>query len=270
MDIYVNKFTADGVSMKYMKFGKGAKTMVIIPGLSIKSVIESADAVANQYRSMTDDFTVYLFDRRDDLPDSYTIEEMAEDTFIAVKGLGLENIYLFGASQGGMISLVIAARHPELVARLAVGSTCARFDASDNPAIGEWIRLAKERKGVELFMDFASRLYPASIAESLKDFLISSGSSVTDEEFERFITLVEGTAGFDIRDELPAVRCPVLVLGSEDDAVVGKEGSYEIYSILSRGGRARIHMYCDKGHASFDTAEDYRDRLTAFFLKASE
>ena len=241
MDIYVNKITADGVSMNYMKFGKGAKTMVIIPGLSIKSVIESADAVANQYRSMTDDFTVYL-----------------------------ENIYLFGASQGGMISLVIAARHPELVARLAVGSTCARFDSSDNPAIGEWIRLAKERNGVELFMDFASRLYPASIAESLKDFLISSGSSVTDEEFERFITLAEGTAGFDIRDELPAVRCPVLVLGSEDDAVVGKEGSYEIYSILSRGGSARIHMYSDKGHASFDTAEDYRDRLTSFFLKASE
>lgn len=268
MDVYINSVNAGSMSMHYMKFGKGDKTMVMLPGLSVKSVLLSADAVANQYKSMTDDFTVYLMDRRNELPDDYPIEDMAEDTYLAISSLGLRDIYLFGASQGGMIALVIAARHPDIVRKLALGSTCAHFDPSENPAISVWTDLAKERKGVELFLDFASKLYPATIAESLKDFLISTGKTVTDEEFDRFITLAEGTCGYDIRSELKSISCPVLVMGSEDDSVVGPEGSYEIYSALSSD--AEIFMYKDKGHASFDTAEDYRDRLTAFFLKDSK
>ena len=53
-------------------------------------------------RSMAhDDFTIYLFDRRNELPDSYSIYDMAKDTASAIKALGLKDICLFGASQGG-------------------------------------------------------------------------------------------------------------------------------------------------------------------------
>lgn len=266
MDVYINTVRTEDISMQYMRFGTGPKTMVILPGLSVKSVILSADAVANQYKSMTEDFTIYLLDRREDLPSLYTVEDMASDTVKVLKELGLSDIYLFGASQGGMISLVIAARYPGMVKKLAVGSTCAKFEGN-YPAIEKWISLAKERKGVELFLDFASKLYPASLAASLNDFLVTTGKSVTNEEFLRFITLAEGTSGFDILGELTDIECPVLVLGSEDDAVVGPEGSHDIYNALSSKGNVNIHMYEGLGHASFDTAGDYRDRLTSFFLE---
>lgn len=265
MDYEINKKTFNGITMRYMKFGNGKDTMVILPGLAVKSVLESADAIANQYKSMTQEFTIYLFDRRENIPDVYSVKDMAEDTAGIMTGLGLESVFLFGASQGGMMALVIAARYPELVRKLALGSTCARFDPEEHPAIGSWVDLARKRKGPELFLDFARQLYPPEVTESLTDFLVSTGNTVTEEEFKRFIAMASGTSGFDITDEISSIRCSVLILGSEDDAVVGPEGSREIFSLLSQNGNAELYMYDGYGHAAFDTAEDYRDRLSSFF-----
>ena len=51
--------------MRYFRFGTaGKQPIVILPGLSIKSVTESADAVVNAYSLLSDDYDVYLLDRR--------------------------------------------------------------------------------------------------------------------------------------------------------------------------------------------------------------
>ena len=116
-------------TMRYFQFGTGPKPMVILPGLSVQSVMNAADAVANAYRSMAQDFTVTAFDRRPELPAAYSVSDMARDTAAAMSALGLGGAYLFGASQGGMIALLIALDHPELVRKLALGSTAARVAA---------------------------------------------------------------------------------------------------------------------------------------------
>jgi len=56
-------------------------------------------------------------------------------------------------------------------------------------------------------------------------------------------------------------QCPVLVTGSDDDAVLGAEASREIARILG----CQIHMYTDYGHDCYDTAPDYKERLYQFF-----
>ena len=117
------KAVTDSMEMEYFRFGRGDKVMVILPGLSVQSVMGSAEAVADAYGCFSDDFTVYLFDRRKDIPESYSIEDMAMDTLDAFHALGLKDIFLFGASQGGMIALQIAVTEPDLICRLALGST---------------------------------------------------------------------------------------------------------------------------------------------------
>ena len=37
----INKVTVDNLEMEYFKFGNGNKNMIILPGVSIKSVMES-------------------------------------------------------------------------------------------------------------------------------------------------------------------------------------------------------------------------------------
>ena len=135
----------DAFTMDYLRFGRGKDSLVILPGLSVQSVMGLGDLIAEAYQVLTEDFTIYLFDRRKDLPAQYPIREMARDTAEALRALGLSSVALFGASQGGMIAMALAAEHPELVSRLVPGSSAARVDGEHCRLFEDWIDLAKRR-----------------------------------------------------------------------------------------------------------------------------
>lgn len=247
--------------MNYLKFGTGDKTLVMLPGLSVKSVLLMGDAVKNAFRAYDKDYTIYLIDRREDVPPVYTVADMARDTAEKMKELGLEDVCLFGASQGGMMAMLIAAWYPELVHKLVLGSTAAKISDLGNSVIGGWVSLAEKRDGAALYLDFLKKVYPTYLFDKFKDVFIATGKSVTDEEFARFIIIAEGAVDFDATSELDNIKCPVLVVGSEDDAVLGSAPSYDIARRLG----CRIHMYKDYGHDCYDTAPDFRDRMFNFF-----
>ena len=265
--IRIDTVKTDGFAMDYFRFGSGGRTMVILPGLSIKSVMLSAQIVKKQYEEMTDDFTVYLFDRRADLPPVYTVADMARDTAEAMRALGLRDVCLFGASQGGMIALMIAIEHPELVAKVALGAAAARVDGSGFDVLERWTTLAREKDRVGLFLAFGEAIYPPKLFEEYRDALVMIAGTVTDSELERFVILAEGTRGFDVLDRLGEIRCPVLAIGSEDDAVLGGDASLLIAGRMSGMPGFEHFRYTGYGHAVFDTAPDFRDRLHRFFMK---
>ena len=249
--------------MNYLKFGTGRKPFVLIPGLSIQSVLNMGDAVKNAFRVYDKDFAFYLIDRREDLPPVYTVADMARDTAEKIKELGLKDVCLFGASQGGMIAMLIAAWYPELVYKLVLGSTACHVLEEGLPVLNNWIRLAQEKRGVDLYVNFGEKIYPKTLFEQWKRLLEAAGKGVENEEFERFVILAKGTYGYDARPELSKIKCPVLVMGSEDDAVLGAEGSREIARLLG----CQIHMYKDYGHACYDTAPDFKERMVKFFIQ---
>ena len=76
----MNLILAKGIGMNYLKFGSGNKTLVMIPGLSVQSVLLMGDAVKNAFRAYEKDYTAYLIDRREDVPPVYTVADMARDT----------------------------------------------------------------------------------------------------------------------------------------------------------------------------------------------
>ena len=258
--------TAD-YSMNYIKFGKGERTLVILPGLSVQSVMGSAEAVKEAYQLLSDAFTVYLFDRRNELPESYPIDRMAEDTAEAIRTLGLKDICLFGTSQGGMIALKMTIDHPELVRKLVLGSSAACVTETGSRIVGEWIELAKEGKAEELYLSFGEAVYPKEIYEQSKDLLIAAAKTVTEQELQRFIVLAGGLKDFDVTDQLKKITCPVLAIGSEDDGVLGKDATLQIAECMKDQPGFEYYMYENFGHAAYDTAPDYKERLLQFFTK---
>ena len=257
--------TAD-FSMNYFRFGTGERTMVILPGLSIKSVMDAAPAVAKQYAVFQQEFTVYVFDRREELPDTYSAADMARDTAAAMEALGLADVYLFGASQGGMIAMAIAVEYPHLVKRLALGSTAAVMPQERMSVLGEWIRLAQEGDRVGLYLAFGEAIYPPDVFQKYRGALIMIAHAVTDAELGRFVTLAEGTRGFDVLDRLDGIRCPVLLIGASDDAVIGADAMAQIAERLKDTPGFESYLYDGYGHAAFDTAPDYQERLYRFFM----
>ena len=252
--------------MDYFKFGIGKDTMVIIPGLSVDGVMKYADAVATAYTPMADAYTIYVFERRKNLPREYSVYDMARDTVEAIRALGLRDIYLFGASQGGMISMVTAIEEPELVRKLVLGSTAAGVVAEQyQKAVGEWVRLAKEGKKEELYLSFGKAVYPEEIFKQARDILVEGAKTVTEEDLSRFVILAEAVQGFDVSDKLTKISCPVLVIGSKDDGVLGGEASERLFESFKDRSDCELYMYKGYGHAAYDLAPDYKERLLRFF-----
>ncbi len=265
MGIRIESVKTDRFTMDYFRFGSGGRTLVILPGLSIQSVMGAADAVAEAYRSLADTFTIYVFDRRRDMPAPYPVRDMARDTAEAFRALGLEKVCLFGASQGGMIALVLAIEHPELVGRMVLGSSSAHVREAQYRVLAEWIRLARAGDRVGLYLAFGKEIYPPAVFEQYRESLIAAAGSVTDLDLRRFILCAEGTKDFNVTEELDRIRCPVLALGVFEDSVLDSDATMEIAERLDRRPDFRLYMYTGYGHAAFDTAPDYRQRILRFF-----
>ena len=67
---------------------------------------------------------------------------------------------------------------------------------------------------------------------------------------------------FDVTNDLRKIACPVLVIGSRSDKVFGGDASVQI---MEKIAGCEIFMYDDYGHAAYDIAPDYRERMLKFF-----
>ena len=269
MKVQSETIRTDSFSMDCFRFGHGKDVLVILPGLSVDSVMNYADAVAEAYSSLTNDFTVYVFDRRKELPVVYSVYEMAEDTAAAIRSLGPDRVCLFGASQGGMIAMTIAARYPDLVSRLILGSTSACMEKEQYRTVENWVRLAKDGNAKGLYLAFGEAIYPPDVYEQFREPLANAAELVTDADLHRFVILAEGMKGFDMTEQLQRIACPVLVIGSLDDCVLGADASERIAEHLSGRPDCELYMYNGYGHAAYDLAPDYKERILRFLTAES-
>lgn len=254
----------ESLSMDYFRFGHGGEALVILPGLSVQSVMDSADAVADAYRLLADDFTIYVLDRRRDLPAAYPIRDMARDTADAIRALGLGSAHVLGVSLGGMVAMSVAIDHPDLARTLVLCSTSARMEEAQCRTVERWVQLARSGDARGLYLSFGEALYPRETFERLREPLAEAAGGVTDGDLSRFVVIAEGMRGFDIADDLERISCPMLVVGSRDDRVLGPGEALRIVERLSGRADFEFHLYDGYGHAAYDTAPDFKERMLRF------
>ncbi len=251
----------DGNEMECVVFGEGEKSFVILPGLSIHSVMGLGEAVAESYSLFTSEYTVYLFDRSKKIEDGTTIQMLASDTASAMKALGIEKADIYGISQGGMIALCLALDYPELCDRVVLSSTLARTNDTFKGVIEKWIEAAENKDEEGLLLSFIEDVYSEETVSSYGDILLEANRGISGEEYRRFITLAESCLDFDVYDELNDITSPVLVLGAEGDKVVTLKGVEEIADKMN----CTLYIYpVGYGHAVYDEAGDIKERILEF------
>ena len=238
MGVQIKKVITEDFSMKYCTFGNGPKPLIMVPGLSLISTMIFADATEAAYKELLDEFTIYLMDRREDMPEVYTIYDMARDTVAAVKELGIENAYFFGTSQGGMIIQVIAIEHSELVKKMVIGSSV--------PSV-------KDLSAEEVYSEETFRRFKKAISAMDK--------MVTQEDLRRFIVLSKGIKGFDVTSQLEKITCPVLMIGSKKDRVFDWNSMKNTADTFGWDS----FFYEEYSHCVYDEAPDFKTRLKDFF-----
>ena len=254
--------------MEYAKFGNGPRQLVVIPGLSIKSVMKSAASLQVPYKMFTEDFTLYFFDRRKNVAPDYSLTQIATDQVLAMQALGLKDVALYGVSQGGMVAQQIAATHPELVWKLVLGCTTSKPEPQQLEVIGNWTRFARAHDKDALVEAFIRDCFSVKFAEHYGRALRMMYRDVTPEEMDRFAIFSRECDSVDTREDLGKIKCPVLVLAASEDRVVLPVASEKIVDKLKCAGIPyEFHMFEGYGHAAFDELKEYKERILEFLRK---
>ena len=253
----------DSFEMRYFRFGTGSTPLVIIPGVSIKSVMESAAAVKFAYKRFAPDFDIYVFDRITRIPEGYSVYDMAEDTAAALEVLGIKDACMIGVSQGGMIVQTIAARHPGLVKKAVLAATAAVNTEMSGQVFDKAVELAASGSTKELNLMFAERIYSKEFFEKYRSVIEAFADNITPEDTERFMRMTVRMKEFDLRDELDRISCEVLVMAGSEDRIFGVKASEELAERLGCG----ICIFEGCGHAFYDETDEFKEKTYDFFIK---
>lgn len=249
--------TGDG-TLEYFSFGSGSRTLLILPGLGIQSVLKAAHSVESAYGCFSKDYTVYVADRRNPVPKGFSVEGMADDTYALLNELGVEKADVFGASMGGMIAQTFALRYPERVHSLILGSTLSRPNQTATRVMERWMDSARKRDSRAMAKQMIGLLYTEKLAAQWEMIAELMFAGVTDADYDRFIEQAKAVENFDVYDELPKLGCPVFVIGVDGDKVLTGEASREIARKLG----CDCYMYgSEYAHCVFDEAPDYKQRM---------
>jgi proline iminopeptidase len=198
-------------------------------------------------------------------PEHWTIDTWVDDLGAFCEALELERPVLLGTSTGGAIALAYAARHPDLVERLVLVSTVARY--VHTRSIAEFDRLAGPEAG-EIAARYFSDPTEAHFAEFLRVcvplYTRNPISPDTIARMEMNIALIAhwdrtGARNYDLREQAAEIRCPTLVLAGDDDPSTTINGVEELVEALP-AGLVRYEHFADTGHGVF------RDRPEAISL----
>lgn len=251
----------DNFEMDYFTFGNGPKVFVIVPGMSLKSVMLSADAIIAAYAPFSSEYTCYVFDYVKDMRRGYSARDMADDLSFALRLLGVEHAYYFGASLGGMVLQELAIRHPEFIDKIALGSTFARVNDDTLGIMNRWKTYIEQRDVVALNRDMRTHIYSEEYLDQWSDAFAAIEADATDEELERAYRELCACLSFNSYQDLGKIKCPVLVIGSNCDKALQPSSSIELATALG----CELYMYDGYSHAVYDEAPDYKDRLLKFF-----
>ena len=173
-------------------------------------------ALSRQYRVVRPDMRG--FGQSTPMPRDYpwTLDRLIEDFCLLMDHLGIDRFHLVGAKIGGTIARAFAARRPERVKTLTVVGTPPplRPGAKESvPAIVEMF----ETHGVEYWarQNMGNRLGSAFPPEGFEFWCQFMGRTAASTQLGFMGTI----ACADIRDDLPKIQCPTLVITTEESGL---------------------------------------------------
>lgn len=249
--------------MDYITFGEGTRPLVLIPGLSFKTVRKFAEPFAFMYRIFAKDFKVYAFDRKRDISIGYTIKDMADDLAYAMEEIGVEHADVVGVSQGGMIAQYLALDHPHLVNKLVLAVTLSRLNDTARDVTENWIRLAMNEDYEGVTEDMLKNVYSEAYVNKFGKYFPVVSRFGKPKDMGHFTNLARACLTCNTYDRLDMIQCPVFVIGGKKDLVLTGEASEEIAEKLG----CEVYMYEDLGHSAYEEAPDFNSRILEFLMR---
>lgn len=248
---------SSGITLHYQDEGKkSAPAIILIMGLGAQMTVWP-DSL---YRGLVEKgFRVIRFDNRDTglstqldefgspslvkawlskrLPIAssapYKLEDMADDVLQLMNGLKLKKVHLVGASMGGMIAQILAAKHKKKVVSLT--SIMSSVSFTSKPKLKLLLSLARQprqgnredaiRYNIKLNRLIGSPAFPSDERTLYEQASRSIERAYNPSGFRR--QLVAITATGDRRHMMKKIKAPTLVIHGSDDPVIPLAGGQD-------------------------------------------
>ena len=258
------KIQINGYDCDYISFGYGRDPLIMLPGVGdgFKTAKGVAVPFAMMYKRFAESFKVYVFSRRNDMPEGFTTGEMADDLNDIMEALGIGPASVFGVSQGGMIAQQLAIHHPDKVSSLVLAVTASRPNDIMRESLETWLEMADRDDYKGIMMDTAERSYTGEYLERGRR-LNSLLAVKKPKDYSRFRILCRSCLRHDAYDDLHRITCPTYIIGAEQDKVLGADASVEM---SERIPCSQLYIYEGYSHGVYEQAKDFNGRVQRYLM----
>jgi len=258
--------THDGRQLTYRREGSGP---VLVchpggPGLSSRYLADLGGLGATRTLVLLDPRGTAGSDAPED-PRAYATSDYVADVEDLREHLGVEQLDLLGHSHGGVVALAYAAALPTTVRRLVAADSLVRLHPEeqeglmsrhrDEPWYDDARRALEQEDAGEYSSDaeleeIAGRFWPMYFAEYDERAARYVDESILGERPnpDALKLFNEGIAEWDMRDALPSIESPTLVITGEYDFICGPACAEDIADGITRAEKVIVE---DCGHFTF-------------------
>lgn len=224
-----------------------------------------------QVPPLAERYRVITFDNRDvgetgaGTIAAYGMDRFAEDAIGLLEHLEIRSAHVIGASMGGTIAQEMALARPDMVRSLQIVCSWPRTDAWLAELISQWQAMFAEMGGLAWARNswlwvFTHRWF--SVPELVAQLEHGAASYPFPQSAEMFTRQCGAVLGFDARDRLGAIACPVQVVAGAEDLLTPVRFSRELASAIPG---AALTILPDVGHGMFwETSALFNETLLAF------
>ena len=182
----------------------------------------------------------------------YTIAQLGSDVVALMDRLQIARAAYAGLSIGGMVGQWLAIHAADRIASLVLLCSAAHL-----PPPEPWLtraRAVRDAGSPEVVADaVVARWFTDRYAISHHDIVARHRAMIAATDAEGYAGCCEAIAGLDVRDGLPDVTAPTLVVGAEQDPAIGVQHSRAIAAAIPG---ARLEVLDPGAHlASVERAE---------------
>jgi pimeloyl-ACP methyl ester carboxylesterase/class 3 adenylate cyclase len=217
-----------GVNIAYQIIGDGPFDLVFVPGFVSHLDLQWAEPRVARFLNKLASFSrLIMFDKRgtglsDPVARPAPLEDRMDDVRAVMDAAGSERAALFGLSEGGPMSVLFAVTYPERTQALILCGTTptGTLDPGDNPGGQRWVDMIQSaRAAAEHWGEGRTLGLLAPSADRETDRIghgILERSAASPQMAQTVIDMVIET---DVRDLLPNIRMPTLVLHRAEEVV---------------------------------------------------
>ena len=223
----------DGTKLYYELEGNPSNPILMFSN-SLGTTLKMWDRQSSAFRTT---FQLLRYDSRghgksDSPAGEYSIELLGQDVVELLDELRIEQVRFCGLSMGGMVGMWLGIHAPHCLNTLALCCTSAYL-----PPVDMWnSRIQEIRKlGMESFLNgILKRWFTSDFLQAGSDDLDSVRNQFLGTPSEGYAASCAAIRDLDLRDQLPEIAIPTLVVtGTEDPATPVEQGKFIVSKILN-------------------------------------